>query len=90
MGGDAEGGEEKGEGVDEPEEGEEGGDGVDEARERLLGDDGVLFDELGEVVEAGCCSGGGACQLYGRAADGRATGVPMARTINTKPPIRPT
>ena len=43
----------EGEAVDE-EEGLRHDHGVDEARQEFLGGHGVLFDELGEVVEAGC------------------------------------
>lgn len=55
MAGDAEEGERDGEAVDEEEEDLQGDDAVDEAREELFGEDGVLFYELGEVVESGCC-----------------------------------
>ena len=41
----------KGKAVDE-QEGLRDDDGVDEARQELLCGDGVLFDELGEIVEA--------------------------------------
>ena len=53
MGGDAEGGEAEGEFVDGCEK-ELGRDyGVDHAAEGFAREDRVLFDELGEVVEAG-------------------------------------
>jgi len=55
MAGDAEEGEPDGEAVDDEEEELQDDDAVDEAREELFGEDGVLFYELGEVVEPGCC-----------------------------------
>ena len=53
MRGDAESGESEGKFVDDGEEGLGGYDGVDHAAEGFAREYGVLFDELGEVVEAG-------------------------------------
>ena len=53
VGCDAEGGEPQGEAVDDGEESLGGDDGVDHAAEGFARKHGVLFDELGEVVEAG-------------------------------------
>lgn len=49
---DAESGGQEREAVDEGEQGLRGDYDVDEAAESFAGEDGVLFDELGEVVEA--------------------------------------
>ena len=57
VAGDAEEGKPYGEAVDEDEESLEGDDGGDEVREEFLCEYRVLFDELGEVVEARCCGG---------------------------------
>ena len=59
VGGDAEGGEGEGEFVDCCEEELDRDHGVDHAAEGFAREDGVLFDELGEVVEAG---GNGECK----------------------------
>ena len=53
MRGDAEGGEVQGEFVDGGEEDLGADYGVDHVAEGFAGEDRVLFDELGEVVEAG-------------------------------------
>ena len=53
VAGDGEGGKGPGEAVDQGGQHVEAHDGVDQARERLSGGNGVLFNELGEVVEAG-------------------------------------
>ena len=50
----AEEGEPDGEAIDDEEEELEHDDAVDEAGEEFFREDGVLFNELGEVVEAGC------------------------------------
>ena len=57
--GDAEGGEGEGQFVDDGEEELDRDHGVDHAAEGFAREDGVLFDELGEVVEAG---GNGECK----------------------------
>lgn len=43
--------------VDDGEEDLRADDGVDEAGEDFAREHGVLFDQLGEVVESGCCGG---------------------------------
>ncbi len=53
MGEDAQDGREKGEAVDDAEKQLEDHYRVDQLGEEALRNDGVLFDELGEVVEAG-------------------------------------